>query len=79
MKRIKSACLEQTLLFTPKDGLGEAAGARAVLEEIEHYQKQLDRTHVRYKILEQQAEPDGSVLIRIKRQYNNHDCTEYMS
>ena len=37
MKRIKAACLEQTVHFQLKDDLGHAAAARAVKEEYEHY------------------------------------------
>ena len=39
MKRIKAACLEQTVHFQLKDDLGHAAAARAVKEEYEHYKQ----------------------------------------
>ena len=44
MKRIKAACLEQTVHFQLKDDLGHAAAARAVKEEYEHYKMQLERS-----------------------------------
>ena len=52
MKRIKAACLEQTVHFQLKDDLGHAAAARAVKEEYEHYKMQLERSRTRYKIVE---------------------------
>ena len=51
MKRIKAACLEQTVHFQLKDDLGHAAAARAVKEEYEHYKMQLERSRTRYKIV----------------------------
>ena len=48
MKRIKAACLEQTVHFQLKDDLGHAAAARAVKEEYEHYKMQLERSRTKY-------------------------------
>ena len=71
MKRIKAACLEQTVHFQLKDDLGHAAAARAVKEEYEHYKMQLERSRTRYKIVEETVQPDDSILIKIKKQYNH--------
>ena len=60
MKRIKAACLEQTVHFQLKDDLGHAAAVP------------------RYKIVEETVQPDDSILIKIKKQYNHHDCGDYM-
>ena len=78
MKRIKAACLEQTVHFQLKDDLGHAAAARAVKEEYEHYKMQLERSRTRYKIVEETVQPDDSILIKIKKQYNHHDYGDYM-
>lgn len=51
MKRIKAACLEQTVHFQLKDDLGHAAAARAVKEEYEHYKMQLERSRTRRRVL----------------------------
>lgn len=58
MKRIKAACLEQTVHFQLKDDLGHAAAARAVKEEYEHYKMQLERSRTRYKIVEETVHTD---------------------
>jgi len=79
MKRVQSACLEQTIHFQLKeDVIGHAAALRAVMEEVTQYKVQLDRKHVKYKILEESTQPDGSILVKIKRQYNNYDLGDYL-
>ncbi|MDO4556861.1 MAG: hypothetical protein Q4B70_17250 [Lachnospiraceae bacterium] len=78
MKRIKAACLEQTIHFQLKDDLGPSGAIRAVKEEYERYKKQLDMKRTKYKIVEEVTQPDGSIIIKIKKQYNNHDCGEYL-
>ena len=79
MKRVHSACLEQTIHFQLKDeGLGHEAALRAVAEEVAHYKQQLERKHIKHKIMEETTQPDGSVVVKIKRQYNNYDSGDYL-
>lgn len=79
MKRIKSACLLQTIHFLLKEDLGHDAAISAVKAEVEHYKAQLQRTRTKYQIVDEQTQPDGSIMIHIKKQYLNHSCEEYMS
>ena len=78
MKRIKEACLLQTIHFQLKEDLEHDAAVKAVRAEVEHYKTQLDRSRTRYQITEEAEQPDGSILIHIKKQYNNHSCGAYM-
>ena len=78
MKRIKAACLEQTLHFILKEELGHDYAARAVKEEVEHYKALLERNKVKHKIVEETVQPDDSIIIKVKKQYNNCDCGDYM-
>lgn len=78
MKRIKSACLLQTIHFILKEDLGHAAAVSAVKAELEHYKDQLRRSFTKYQIIDEEEQPDGSIIIHIKKQYNNHNCDEYM-
>lgn len=78
MKRIKAACLLQTIHFQLKDDLGHAAAVKAVKDELEHYKTQLERKHTKFQIVDETEQPDGSVIVHIKKQYNNHACDEYM-
>lgn len=78
MKRVKAACIEQTLHFQLKEELGHAAAVQAVKEEYTRYHNQLTRSRTRYKIVEETTLPDDSILVKIKKQYNNHDCGDYL-
>lgn len=80
MKRIKFACLEQTIHFQLKeDNNNNEAAVRAVQDELAQYKSRLERNHTQFRILEETVQPDGSVIIKIKRQYNDYDCGEYMN
>ena len=78
MKRIKEACLLQTIHFQLKEDLEHDPAVQAVRAEVEHYKTQLDRSRTRYQITEEAEQPDGSILIHIKKQYNNPSCGAYM-
>ena len=78
MKRIKDACLLQTIHFQLKEDLPHGDAVQAVRAEVEHYKAQLDRNRTQYKITRQEEQPNGSILIQIKKQYNNHRCGAYM-
>ncbi|QAT50288.1 hypothetical protein EQM14_11245 [Caproiciproducens sp. NJN-50] len=79
MKRIISACLEQTIHFQLKEDVGHDAAVRSVKEELDNYKVKLERNRTKYKIVEEVTQPDESVVIKIKKQYNNHDCGEYLA
>jgi len=70
MKRVQSACICQTLHFTLKEDLDHSSAVRLVKEEVEQYQKTMDRHHTRYKVVEQTAQPDGSIVVKVIKQYN---------
>lgn len=80
MKRIKSACILQTLTFSQKDdcGLSLAQQLEANRGEVARYKTAMDRNGTRYQILEESERSDGSVLVRIRKQYNDKaDVSEY--
>jgi hypothetical protein len=80
MKRVKAACIFQTLVFQQKEDFGFTKDRVAALnhEEAEKYKATLEKTHTRYRITEETEQPDGSVLIRVRKQYNDKtDVGEY--
>lgn len=79
MKRIRSACIIKTIHFQLKDGLARELAASAARDEAEAYLSSLDRKHTAYKLLNRQEEPDGSVVIELKMQYNAHPVGEYLA
>jgi|GEM_PF-74126 len=70
MKRIKAACICQTLHFQLKEDLEHSIAVRLVREEVEHYKQALERNRTRHKIVDEAEQEDGSVVIRIIKQYN---------
>lgn len=78
MKRVKAACLEQMIHFTLKEDLPHNEAVQYVRAEYQNYLAQLERHRTQYKILEETEQPDGSILIKLKKQYNSYDCTPYM-
>lgn len=78
MKRIKAACICQTLHFMLKEGETHDWAVKQVKHEVEHYKAQLARNHTRYKILEEVVQPDGSVIVKIIKQYNMSPVGDYL-
>jgi len=79
MKRIKAACLEQTVHFQLKEDLSHEEAIQYVQAEYQHYLAQMERNRTPYKILEKIEQPDGSIMVKLKKQYNGYDCTPYMN
>ena len=79
MKRIQAACICQTLHFTLKDDLERSIAARLVREEVEHYKQALERNHTLHKIVDETTQEDGSVIIRIIKQYSQSPVGDYLN
>ncbi len=79
MKRIKNACLYQTVAFSVRDDMPASTAERINREEYDHYRAQLDKKHVSYAITDERVLPDGTLEIRIRRQYLAHPCDEYLN
>ncbi len=80
MKRIRSACIAQTLIFSqkPDAGYSKDHALRLNRNELDSYKTSLDRARTRYIILDEQVCDDGSIVIRVKKQYNHTaDVSEY--
>jgi hypothetical protein len=78
MKRIKAACLEQTIHFQLKDGISAELAKQQVRQEYESYKGQMDRHKTQYKIIEETAQPDGSLIVKIKKQNNAQPVGNYL-
>ena len=78
MKRIKAACLCQTLHFTLKEDVDHTLALEIVADEVARYKQSLERNRTRYKILEETTQPDGSVIIRIIKQDNQCPGGKYL-
>lgn len=82
MKRVKAACILQTLVFAQKPEMGYSKERALKLnrDEIEHYKALLERTRTRYKITDEAEQEDGSIVVHVRKQYNDKaDVTEYFN
>lgn len=72
MKRVKAACILQTMVFMQKEDCGLSRSA--ILEtnrcEVENYKKTLEHTRTRYQIVSEEKQKDGSIIVRVRKQYN---------
>lgn len=78
MKRIKAACICQTLHFMLKEDIEQDIARKAVEEEVKIYKRKLDQNRVKYRILEETVEEDGSIMLKIKKQYNMSPVGDYL-
>ena len=78
MKRVKAACICQTLHFMLKDDLGHDYAVKMVKEEVEKYKASLDKNRTKYKIVSEETQSDGSVMIKIIKQYNSSPVGDYL-
>lgn len=78
MKRIKAACIIQTLHFLLKEDVGHDYAIHLVKEEVKKYKEQLEKTKIQYKILSETTQEDGSIMIEIKKQYNTSPIGHYL-
>lgn len=78
MKRIQSACICQTLHFQLKEDLPHDYAVRQVQEEVEQYKKTLDKNRTKYKIVEEVPQPDGSIVVKVIKQYNTSPVGSYL-
>ena len=80
MKRVKAACILQTLIFQQKEdcGLSREGILHQNRGEVIRYKQNMDRTHTRYQIIREEELEDGSILVHVRIQYNDKaDVSEY--
>lgn len=78
MKRVEAACVCQTLRFSAKEEMSREYAAKTIQNEIEYYKKKLEASHTPYKIVEQIEQPDGSVIVKVIKQYNYNPIGDYL-
>lgn len=82
MKRVQAACILQTLIFQQKDDL-QLPKEKAISlnkEEVEKYKASLERNKTRFQIVEEEQQPNGSIIVRVRKQYNDRtDVSEYFN
>lgn len=78
MKRVKAACICQTLHFLLKEDIPRQQAEMLVKREFDEYKKGLERNRTQYKIVDEQQQPDGSIIIKVIKQYNASPVGSYL-
>lgn len=78
MKRVKYACLEQTIAFTLKEDISRAEAEVELKNELAAYKERMTKSLTKFKIIEEVPQADGSVLLKVKKQYNSYNCGDYL-
>ena len=78
MKRVKAACIIQTLHFQLKEDLDHEYAVKMIKDEVDKYTKSLEKSKMKYRILSETEQEDGSVIIEIKKQYNQSPIGKYL-
>jgi len=78
MKRVQAACICQTLHFCQREEVSKELNEKLAREEIEKYKQSLEKSKTEYKILEEKKQADGSIVIKVIKQYNNSPVGEYL-
>ena len=78
MKRIKAACLLQTVCFQPKDdSLPASVNQLQTYQEYENYKEMMQRHGIRFKILEESPQSNGALIVKLKKQNNQQPVGDY--
>ncbi len=57
-----------------------SSSSRVNHDEVSRYKAMMDRSRTRYQITEETEQSDGSVLVRVRKQYNDKaDVSEYFN
>lgn len=62
-----------------KEGAEHNWAVKQVEQDVEQYKKTLERRHTQYKITEQTVLPDGSIIIKVIKQYNTSPVGDYLN
>ena len=79
MKRIKAACLCQTLHFLLKEDVNHDYAVKLVREEVAHYKANLERNCTQYRIVQELPQEDGSIIVKVIKQYNACPVGDYLN
>lgn len=62
-----------------KEDVGHDYAVSLVNEEVAHYKKGLERAGTLYKIVDESVQEDGSIIIKIIKQYNACPVGSYLN
>ena len=78
MKRVKAACICQTLHFQLKEDVGHDYAVSLVKKEVEQYKANLTKNRTQFKIVDETTMDDGSIMVKVIKQYNTSPVGDYL-
>ena len=71
MKRVKAACIQQTLVFMQNENCEWSKEVQLEYNraELGRYKKDLESKHTQYQIIKEEEQLDGAIVIEILKQY----------
>ncbi|MCR5770193.1 MULTISPECIES: hypothetical protein [Butyrivibrio] len=78
MKKVQAACICQTLHFCQREEMSKEENEKLAIQELESYKASLEKNNTEYRILEEKKQDDGTIIIKIIKQYSNSPIGEYL-
>ena len=78
MKRVKFACLSQTIHFELNEKLPHQEAVRQARESLLRYKRELDQKQVPYVVDGESALEDGTPVLEIRKQYTQYKVGSYL-
>lgn len=78
MKRVKFACLAQTIHFELNEKLEHPEAVQQAQESLRRYKRELEQKQVAYVVDKEYALEDGTPVLEIRKQYNNYKVGTYL-
>ena len=80
MKRVKAACIQQTLVFMQSENCEWSKEVQLEYNraELGRYKKDLESKHTQYQIIKEEEQLDGAIVIEILKQYGTSPVGDYI-
>ncbi len=78
MKRVKFACLSQTIHFELNEKLEHQEAVQQAQESLRRYKRELEQKQVAYVVDKEYALEDGTPVLELRKQYNNYKVGTYL-
>lgn len=78
MKRVKYACLSQTIHFTLSEKVPHQEAVALALKERQNCLEEMERRGVAHQVDRSYQLEDGTPVLEVRKQYNNYSAGDYL-
>ena len=78
MKRVKYACLSQTIHFTLSEKVPHQEAVTLALKERQNCLEEMERRGVAHQVDRSYQLEDGTPVLEVRKQYNNYPTGTYL-